>query len=120
LRSATVCVALVALVLRALVPVGWMSSTAAASPSTLVPCPMMDGMRGMLTPTSQPQHPAKHQMPLSHEGSICPFATPSQPVRALEPHRIDVAPAGFTSFGRALSPVAAEWDHASRAPPQTA
>jgi hypothetical protein len=118
LRSAAAYVALAALLLRALVPVGWMASPAAASPSTLMPCPMMDGMRGM--PMVQPQHPTKHQLPVSHEGSICPFATPSQPVRALEPHRVEIARAHFALFRTAPPFVAPDWDHAPRAPPRTA
>ena len=93
LRSIAVYLALVALVTRALVPVGWMPVAQAASPTTLMPCPMMDGIRGMAVPLqkAKPQPPAKHQLPASHEGSICAFATAAQPVRALEPYQIEVA-----------------------------
>jgi hypothetical protein len=118
LHSAAVYVALLALVLRALVPAGWMPSAAAASPITLIPCPMMDGMGGM--PEPQPQLPAKHQLPLSHEGSICPFATPAQPVRAIQPHPIEIAPARFAFFGPMVGFFASDWDHVPRAPPSLA
>jgi hypothetical protein len=115
LRFVVVHVALAALLLRALVPVGWMTSPAAAGPATLLPCPMMDGMRGM--PMPQPQHPAKHQLPVSHEGSVCPFATSAQPIRAIEPRGIEIARARFAFFARAASFIAADWDHIPRAPP---
>lgn len=123
LRSIAVYLALVALVMRALVPVGWMSSAQAGSPSTLVPCPMMDGMRGMEMPVPPPakeQAPAKHQLPASHEGSICPFATAAQPVRAIAPHQIEIAPARFAFFAPVASVLVANWDHAPRAPPPAA
>src|SRR5436190_931128 len=114
IRVVVICLTLAALVLRALVPVGWMSVAAGESHAVLVPCPMMDGMRGMPMP---PQHPAKHQTMPSHEGSICPFATPPQPVRAGEPHDIEVAPARSSFFARLTSSVAPDWDHVPRAPP---
>jgi hypothetical protein len=121
LRSIAVYLALVALVMRALVPVGWMPAHAASS-STLVPCPMMDGMHGAATPqqNEEPQHPAKHQLPDSHEGSICPFATSAQPVRMIEPHRIEINPPCFASFAAAASGLWASWDHVPRAPPDIA
>jgi len=122
LRSISVYLAFVALLMRAIVPVGWMPGAQTASPSTLVPCPMMDGMRGMATPQQkvEPQHPAKHHLPASHEGSICPFATAAHPFRALEPHQIEVASPLFALFSRAGSFPAASWDHIPRAPPHIA
>jgi hypothetical protein len=118
LRFALVWLACSALMLRALVPVGWMTTAAAGSSrATLMPCPMMDGMRGMPMP---PQPPAKHQLPASHEGSICPFAAQPAPLRAQAPHRIEIAPAHFAFFQTAMPSLAADWDHAPRAPPLTA
>lgn len=117
LRLAVVWVAWAALLLRALVPVGWMTIAAPSSQATLIPCPMMDGMRGMPMP---PQHPAKHQLPAAHEGSICAFAAEPAPLRALAPHRIEIAPARFAFFHAATPSLAADWDHAPRAPPLTA
>jgi hypothetical protein len=113
-RAVTICVALAALMLRALVPVGWMTAVAGDSHTALMPCPMMDGMRGMPMP---PQHPAKHQSMPSHEGSICPFATPPQPVRSVEPRSIELAPPRFILFANLGSSIAPGWDHAPRAPP---
>jgi hypothetical protein len=120
MRSPAVYLALVALMLRALVPVGWMPSTAATSHAALMPCPMMDGMRSMAMPQPEPQHPAKHHPLPVHVGSICPFATPPQPVRALEPYRIELAPEHFVFFRPRISFVAAAWDHPPRAPPRAA
>jgi hypothetical protein len=117
LRCAAVYLALVALMMRALVPVGWMPDASTSAHATLIPCPMMDGMRGMAMPQ---QHPAKHQLPASHEGSICPFATAAQPVRAAAPHQIEIAPPQFALFSRAASALAATWDHIPRAPPLAA
>jgi len=119
LRSVAVYLALVALIMRALVPVGWMSGAQAASPSTLVPCPMMNGM-AMPQQKAEPKLPAKHHLPASHEGSICAFATAAHPVRALEPHQIEVASPLFALFSRAGSFSAASWDHIPRAPPHIA
>lgn len=120
LRSAAVYLALIALMMRALVPVGWMPSAATAADLALVPCPMMDGMHGMLQRTAEPQHPAKRQVPPSHEGSICPFATVAQPVGALEPHQIETARPQFALFSHAGSNPLANWDHVPRAPPPLA
>jgi hypothetical protein len=66
---------------------------------------------------AQPHNPAKHQLPASHEGSICAFATAAQPVRAVEPHPIEIAPSRFAFFAPAASALAPIWDHAPRAPP---
>jgi hypothetical protein len=121
-RSAVVYVALVALMLRALVPVGWMSATGGESHAPLVPCPMMDGMHGMAMPMPSPakdKAPAKHPLPVSHEGSICPFATSAQPIRAVVPRQIEIAPARFAFFPPAATGLAPSWDHAPRAPPAT-
>jgi hypothetical protein len=119
LRSIAVYLALVALMLRALMPVGWMPAIASQSHAALMPCPMMDGMRGMAMPKqpSQAQHPAKHQLPASHEGSICAFATSAQPVRTVDPHSIEIAPPRVAFFAPAASAIAPSWDHAPRAPP---
>ena len=120
LRSAAVYLALVALVMRALVPVGWMPSPAAPANLALIPCPMMDGMAAAMPGETEPQHPAKHQLPVSHEGSICPFATAAQPIRSLAPQQVEVAPARFAFFGATATVVASAWDHAPRAPPPIA
>jgi hypothetical protein len=119
IRSAAVWVAIAAMAVRALVPVGWMLSTASQNHAALMPCPMMDGMRGMAMPKqlAQPHNPAKHQLPASHEGSICAFATAAQPVRTVEPHPIEIAPSRFAFFAPAASALASSWDHAPRAPP---
>jgi len=105
--------------LRALVPAGWMPVAASQSHGTLMPCPMMDGARGMRMPQQTP-HPSKHQLPASHEGSICAFATPSQPVRAAGPQRIALTPEGAILHVKLASLLAPEWDHAARAPPAAA
>ena len=115
-RLMAVWLALSALMLRALVPVGWMPG-AAASHSTLMPCPMMDGMKRI---PSSPALPAKHGMIPSHEGSICPFATPAEPIRVLDPHRIEIARAQWASFRSVPLFGASHWDHIPRAPPTTA
>jgi hypothetical protein len=122
LHSAAVYLALVALMLRGLVPVGWMPDAAAPAHTTLIPCPMMEGMHGMAMPMPEKtaQHPAKHPLPASHEGSICPFATAAQPVRAAAPHQIEIAPSQFALISRAASALAATWDHIPRAPPLAA
>ena len=107
-----------AMMLRALVPVGWMPDTAAAHPAAMVPCPMMDGMRGMPIPSSaRDQAPAKHHLPPSHEGSICPFATAAQPTRIVEPQQIETARPHFVFFVSNVSILATDWDHVPRAPP---
>jgi hypothetical protein len=119
LRAVAVYLALAALVLRALVPVGWMPDASASTQTTLIPCPMMDGMRGMATPQQkqEPQHPGKHQLPVQHEGSICPFATAAHPIRAIEPQQIEIIPPRFGFFAAVSSVLAPKWDHAPRAPP---
>jgi len=118
LHNFSVVIAILALAMRALVPVGWMPS-ATASNSSLVPCPMMDGMGLMAKPQQRThaQHPAKHQLPASHEGSICPFATAAQAVRTIHPQQIEVAPARFAFAAPATLVVKAAWDHVPRAPP---
>lgn len=116
-RLATISVALAALMLRALVPVGWMPTTG-DSHAAIMPCPMMDGMR---MPMPKPAgHPAKHQLPASHEGTICPFATPAQPVAVLLPRRV-LSASRILVFAR-LQPLESlrNWDHAPRAPPAAA
>ena len=115
-RLMAVWLALSALMVRTLVPVGWMPS-AAASHSTLMPCPMMDGMKGM---AMSPALPAKHAIIPSHEGSICPFATPAEPIRVLDPHRIEITRAQWVSFRSVALSVASDWDHIPRGPPTTA
>jgi hypothetical protein len=114
LRHVGTLLVVVALALRALVPVGWMPSASAQPLSALMPCPMMDGMRGMPAPK---QHPGKHQVAPVHEGSICPFATPPQPLRVAEPHRIEIVPVQFAVLASAVSLFAPSWDHVPRAPP---
>lgn len=117
LRLAVTRIAVLALVLHALVPVGWMENTAAAAPATtLMPCPMMDGM-AMPTPQKQPAHPAKHQLPAAHEGSICPFATATVPVPTVAPRRIEIARARFAQADSVTTIVLPAWDHIPRAPP---
>lgn len=71
-------------------------------------------------PMPTAEHPAKHKLPASHEGSICPFATATQPVRLIEPHSIDIAPARFAFFAPAAGVFAPDWDHIPRAPPPPA
>jgi hypothetical protein len=117
LKFVTTCLIAAALAMRASVPVGWMpNSTDQSHHAALIPCPMMDGM-AMPKQPAQPQHPARHRLPPSHEGSICPFATAAQPVRAIIPHRIGSALAGFSSIGRVPTVLVAGWDHVPRAPP---
>jgi hypothetical protein len=131
LRLVATCLIAAALAMRASVPVGWMPNAADAShQAALIPCPMMDrtpmpmrdGMHGMAMPKqpAQPQRPAKHRLPPSHEGSICPFATAAQPIRTIEPHPTEIAPTRFAFFAPVASLVAATWDHVPRAPPHRA
>jgi hypothetical protein len=82
---------------------------------------MMDGMGGMRMPPqpAQPQHPARHQLPAAHEGSVCPFATSAQPIRATKPYRIEIALARFAFNAPAVSFAASDWDHIPRGPPPT-
>ena len=119
LRFAATCLIAVALAMRAAVPVGWMPDTAASQPAAMIPCPMMDAMGGMAMPQpkQEPQHPANRQLPASHEGSICPFATAAQPIRAVEPRQIELAPPRLASFAPLRSVLAIRWDHVPRAPP---
>jgi hypothetical protein len=119
LRLAAVYVAAMALLLRALVPVGWMPNNGHARHSIFMPCPMMTGMR-MPMPMPGP-HPAKHD-PASHEGSMCPFAatahfTPPPALGISEPLRVASARARFKARLIFLSRLVLGWDHAPRAPP---
>jgi hypothetical protein len=110
----------VALVLRALVPVGWMPDAAASQPGAMIPCPMMDGMAGMAMPMpsqGKDQTPAGHRLPQSHEGSICPFATTAQPTRVIEPRQIEIVRPYFAFFAPVVSIPFSGWDHVPRAPP---
>jgi hypothetical protein len=116
LKLVATCLIAAALVMRASVPVGWMAnSTDQSQHAALIPCPMMDGM-AMPKQPAQP-YPAKHQLPPSHEGSICPFATAAQLVRAIIPYRMVSAPTGFSFVGRVTTELVAGWDHVPRAPP---
>jgi hypothetical protein len=121
-RLAAVYVAAVALMLRALVPVGWMPNTGAEQHSALMPCPMMSGMR---MPMPMPgQHPAKHD-PASHEGSMCPYAatahfTPPPAIGVSRPIRFATAQSRFKVRLSFLSGLVPGWDHAPRAPPASA
>jgi len=113
-RLTALYVAVCAMVLHALIPVGWMRDSNAGEHTVLVPCPMMDGMR---MPAPVQHHPAKHQStPASHEGSICPFAVAPNFVR-LPPPRIAIADAYLAPNFAVRSSLARDWDHVPRAPP---
>jgi hypothetical protein len=121
-RLAAVYAAAVALMLRALVPVGWMPNTGAEQHSAFMPCPMLGGTR---MPMPMPgQHPTKHDPP-SHEGSICPYAatahfTPPPAIGVSRPTRFAAAQCRSQARLSFLSGLVLGWDHAPRAPPASA
>lgn len=123
LRSAAVCLALVALVLRALVPVGWMPAAAGADSAAIMPCPMADGM-GQL-PAPQPRPPTKHDPAAPHDGFFCRvaasvhFAPPQTPV-PLETPRGEFEPVRFAALEARTPVLPRDWVHAPRAPPASA
>ena len=78
---------------------------------------MMDGMAVMAPAAPKAQHPAKHSLPASHEGSICPFATAAPPARVTEPQSTEIIPARFTSLVSKVGLAVAGWDHIARGPP---
>ena len=82
-RSVAVHVAFIAMLLRALLPTGWMPNPDGASQSPLIICPMenpgaaMQGMTGaahdMAEMAARPG-PHQHNKSNDHDPSICPFA----------------------------------------------
>jgi len=115
-RLAVVCIAIVAMLTRALVPVGWMPNAAAGLQSALMPCPAMGGML-------MPVRDAPKQVPAKSHQETCPFAAtahfttpvamPSAPPRrvAFWHVRYFQVPAGGTNAIR-------EWSRIPRAPPR--
>jgi|SRR5579862_5509606 len=117
LRLSAIYFAAIALLLRALVPVGWMPNTGLEQHSALMPCPMMGGMMQMPS-----EHPAKHSPVSSHDSSFCRYGatahySPPSQVPVLQPQlhlgagvlsRLAPAPIFSSSL---------VWDHAARAPP---
>jgi hypothetical protein len=123
LRSAAVCLALVALVLRALVPVGWMPAAAEEGHAAIMPCPMADGMAQMRAP--QPRLPSKHDPAARHDGFFCRVAAsvhfaPSQAPASLQALRGDFEPAQFAFLKTQIPVLRHDWVHAPRAPPPPA
>ena len=59
LKAATLQIALLAMVLRAVMPVGWMPSTQAGA-APIMPCPGMDSMAGMHHKMPAPPHKSDH------------------------------------------------------------
>jgi len=142
LKRAAVHIALAAMVLRALVPTGWMPSTTFAGGSPLMLCdgmapslpagrdmaampdmPGMDAMApmpGMAHDTPAPDHPQSHE-----HGTPCVFAAAAplaSPIVALPvpvPAPLDVAAAVTPAWESDLSR-AAHRPNAARAPPVSA
>ena len=116
LRLAAICVAIVAVLTRALVPVGWMPGAAADPHSALVPC---QAMGGMLMPVehSPGQTPAKpHQ-------ETCPFAATAHftmPVAmpSALPQRIAASHVKYFHIPPSGTNVIREWSRIPRAPPR--
>ena len=118
LRSAAVCLALVALLLRALVPVGWMPAVAAAGHAAIMPCPMADGMGQMPTP----QPPSKHDPAAPHDGFFCRVAASVHFAPSLTPVPVEVhgrafEAARFAALETRTPLLPHDWVHAPRAPP---
>jgi len=130
LRIAAVWIAISAMILRGIVPVGWMPNTAAgAHHAAFMPCPMMmggmpmdgmrmDGMRHM----PQPSHPAKQDPASPHDGGVCPYAatahyTPTTTPPAVLPADIVVGHADLDARLLVKPSHPRNWDHAPRAPP---
>ena len=123
LKSAALTVAVLAMMLRAALPDGWMPNADASAPIMLCPgMTQMAGMPGM-------DHPKPAQTP-SHDqdhggGMVCPFAaaaqlaSPSDPV----PAPLPIAFATFATFHAAHDAPLYEpaWQpNAARAPPSFA
>lgn len=108
-----------ALMLRALVPVGWMPNTGLEQHSALMPCPAMGGMMQMPEPR---QHPAKHNYLAAHDGSFCRYGATAN---YTPPSQVPILQAGLlvgadVRSDFASAPVVSSslvWDHAARAPP---
>ncbi|MGA7675921.1 MAG: DUF2946 family protein [Rhizomicrobium sp.] len=93
--------ALAAMMLRALLPVGWMPNPSMAGGTPLTICTMNGPVQMVLGPDGQPQKPKPHQGNANHHDT-CPFAaaphfaTTTPPI-ALGPAviRVSLAPAAL-------------------------
>ncbi|MBV8799175.1 MAG: hypothetical protein JO208_05125 [Alphaproteobacteria bacterium] len=117
-RCAAFTLALVAMLLRGLLPAGWMPNTGGAQHSGLMPCPGMGAMRGMAMPAVPP---AKHGHAPTHDSTPCPFAAaahfvPPAALPSLVPQTTEIGLA-VAPFSERPAFAARDWDHAPRAPP---
>jgi hypothetical protein len=118
LRLSAVYFVALALLLRALVPVGWMPNTGLEQHSALMPCPMMGGMVN----APQTQHPSKHNPVSSHDSSFCRYGatahyTPPPQVPILQSLLVNEAGEPSDSTSGPIFVSSLVWDHAARAPP---
>ena len=112
LQRAGLHLALAAMILRALLPAGWMPSQTAGIHLTI--CTAETGKQSA---PALPGHPLKHG-----EHQLCPFAAASHLARAGEATPVLLTPQRF-AFPQILAPPAARDDlrlkaYASRAPPR--
>src|ERR1700759_1500602 len=115
-RIAAAYLALLAMMLHALVPAGWMPAQASTPGLHFTICSV-----GMPMPTQQSQQPS-HPSP-AHDNSVCPFAgiahfasLTAVPVLALRR-----AEAVVTKFAALFAPFVStmrDWNRTARAPPQ--
>lgn len=114
-RYAATYVALLAIMLHALVPVGWMPNPGAPGlPFTIC---TIDGFHQVI-----PQQPGDHAPAPTHDNSVCPFAATAHfapPVAApvLTPRLNETLVARFTTTSSPLFSTARDWNRAPRAPP---
>lgn len=118
-RLNVVALLLCAMVLRGIIPAGWMPDTASSGPG-LVIC-TADGLH-RASPVDSPHghDPASH-----HDNTLCPFAATAQLATSQAPEQLAVASlTGFfhplLSQGLSLRATTREHSHAPRAPPSLA
>ena len=112
--------ALAAMVLRALLPVGWMPGPSASLP--LVLC-TMNGPVQVMVPLGD--EPSKHKTDDGSQHGICPFAASvhfavASAAPTLAPSSLSLALASTLALPRAWAPAKRHTPQSPRAPPQAA
>jgi len=118
LKSTALRLALVAVLLRALVPVGWMPSTA-ANAAPIMPCPGMAGMHHEM-PASQHKSDSHHaKSTYCSCAAVAQLGTPAPDAAELKlaPGCSEIA---FAAMHDAPATVSAYRPNAARAPPSLA
>lgn len=108
---------ILAMMLRALVPAGWMPNPAGTAGAFFTIC-TIDGIHRI----APPQKSGEHAPAPAHDNSVCPFAAtahfaPPAQAPALTPRQTEATPARFAASSSSFVSTVRDWNRAPRAPP---